>query len=131
MEKLIIIVERSKDYFDAYAENCTGIYGAGETPEKAISDALKGLELYKKTAAEIPDILKTDYEIAYKYDMQSFLKHYSGILSLAGLERLTGVRQGLLSHYINGVKKPTPKTKEKISTSLHVFGSEIGQVNFV
>ena len=31
MEKLKIVIERSKDYFSAYAENCEGVYGAGET----------------------------------------------------------------------------------------------------
>lgn len=31
MEKLIITICASKDSFGAYAENCEGIYGAGDT----------------------------------------------------------------------------------------------------
>lgn len=51
--------------------------------------------------------------------------------TLAGLERITGVNQGQLSHYINGVRKPSPKTIQKIESRLHDFAKEIGQVNFV
>jgi hypothetical protein len=28
MKKIIMMVEKSKDYFDAYSENCDGIYTA-------------------------------------------------------------------------------------------------------
>ena len=29
MEKIIIVIEKSKDHFGAYSENCDGIYAAG------------------------------------------------------------------------------------------------------
>ena len=35
METLKIIIEKSSDYYDAYVENCEGIYGAGSTVEEA------------------------------------------------------------------------------------------------
>ena len=29
MKKVIMMIERSKDFFDAYSDNCDGIYAAG------------------------------------------------------------------------------------------------------
>ena len=31
MEKIIIVIEKSKDHFGAYSENCDGIYAAGSS----------------------------------------------------------------------------------------------------
>jgi len=56
---------------------------------------------------------------------------HSKILSLAGLQRITGVNQGQLSHYVTGHRKPRPKTVEKIEKSLHAFAEEISQVHFI
>ena len=54
-----------------------------------------------------------DLVFDFKFDVASFLEHYSKILSLAGLERLTGINQGQLSHYVTGRRKPSHKTVEK------------------
>jgi predicted RNase H-like HicB family nuclease len=65
MEKLRIIIEKSSDYYSAYAGNCPGIYGAGENVAATKEDIMKGLELFIKTTPVLPDILKNDYEIEY------------------------------------------------------------------
>jgi predicted RNase H-like HicB family nuclease len=68
METIRIIIERSADYFDAFAENCTSIYGAGATAEEAKKEALKGLELLVNThnKKDLPDILRGEYEVVFK-----------------------------------------------------------------
>ena len=38
MKKIIIVIERSADLFDAYSDNCDGIYGAGDTLEECKAD---------------------------------------------------------------------------------------------
>jgi transcriptional regulator with XRE-family HTH domain len=53
------------------------------------------------------------------------------MLSLAGLEKITGINQRQLSHYLNGVKKPRQETIQKIEESIHRFANELSQVNFV
>ncbi|MGV8134437.1 MAG: helix-turn-helix domain-containing protein [Mangrovibacterium sp.] len=86
----------------------------------------------KTTADErIPELLKGEYEIEYKYDVATFLKYYSGIMTLSGLSRLTGINQALLSHYVNGIKKPGKETVEKIESSIRKFGRELSQVDLV
>jgi len=49
---------------------------------------------------------------------------------LAGLERLTGVNQGQLSHYLTGKRKPSAKTTQKIQRHLHAFGKELQHLEF-
>ena len=130
--KLIIIIESSSNYFDAYAENCPGVYGAGETVEDARKNVLEGLKLYiEQNNGNLPEILKGDYDIEFKYDVQSFLKRYSKQLSLSGLEVVTGINQKQLSHYVTGRKSPRKNTVKKIEQSIHDFAKDLSQVHFI
>ncbi|MDB9116739.1 helix-turn-helix transcriptional regulator [Parabacteroides merdae] len=65
------------------------------------------------------------------YDVTSFLSYYSKRLSLAGLERITGVSQGQLSHYMTGRRNPSHKTVERIQTALRSFGAELSTISLV
>jgi predicted RNase H-like HicB family nuclease len=130
MKQLKVIIEKSADYFDAYAENCEGVYGAGETAEAAKENLLQGLQLYIKKATELPDILKEKYEIIYTYDVQSFLNYYAKVLSKSGLGKVTGINQKQLGHYANGNKTPRPETIKRIEFSLQNLGKELSQVHF-
>ncbi|MCL2098380.1 MAG: hypothetical protein FWH23_06445 [Bacteroidales bacterium] len=127
MKTIIITVGASSDYFGAYAENCEGIYGAGETAEAAKADALKGLELFvnSRDKKDLPKILQGEYCITFKYDTQSFLNYYNNIFTNVALERLTGINQKLLHHYSSGLKKPREAQRKKIETALHNLGKEL------
>jgi len=70
-------------------------------------------------------------EFEFMYDMPSFLQNYAYAFTLAGLERITGVNQRQLSHYINGVKKPCEKTARKIENRKHLFANELSAVRIV
>jgi predicted RNase H-like HicB family nuclease len=130
MKTIIIIIEKSSDYYDAYAENCEGIYGAGDTAEAAKKDVLTGLELFvnSRDRDELPEILKEEYEIVYRYDVQSFLNYYNKIFTNVALERITGINQKLMHHYATGLKKPRPAQCRKIVNALHRLGEELQAV---
>ena len=114
MKTIKIIIEKSSDYYDAYAENCEGVYGAGNTPDEAKKNALEGLKLLidSRLKRELPKILQGKYNIEYKYDVQSFLKYYNKIFTNVALERITGINQKLLHHYSVGLKN-LARLKEK------------------
>lgn len=131
MEKLKIVIEKSSDYYSAYAENCPGVYGAGENVAETKEDVMKGLELFKKTTPELPDILKGEYEIEYHLDVPSFLTYYAGIFSKSALERLTGINQTQLTHYVSGYRRPTEKTVKKLDDAIRRLADELSQVHFV
>lgn len=125
--KITIIIEKSIDAYGAYAENCEGIYGAGDTADEAKQSALKGLELFKKynKKENLPSILNAKYEIVFKFDVQSFLTYYKKIFTNAALERMTGINQKQFQHYASGLKKPRPAQVKKIETAMHELGKEL------
>jgi len=134
--KVNVIIEKGKDgTYDAcmevHKDLTFGLLGQGKTVKEAIEDFYITFEdmknLYQDTGQKFPENL----EFVFRYDVASFLAYYSNVLSLAGLERITGVNQHQLSHYATGHRKPGPKTIAKIESSLHRFGQEISQVSFV
>ena len=72
-----------------------------------------------------PEEIKGEYELEYKLDAQSFLEYFSQYLSLAGMERITGVNQKQLSNYLNRRAKPRRPQIERISNGLRRFASEL------
>ncbi len=127
MKKIIMMVERSKDYFDAYSENCDGIYAAGASIDEVKADAEKAIELIKRTLPEsqCPNEIKGDYEIEWKFDVASFLEYYSSFMSLAGMEKMTGINQKQLSNYLNHRAVPRKKQTERIREGIHKFAHEL------
>jgi hypothetical protein len=106
-----------------------GIFGEGDTVQEAIDDFYASYEEMKGFHKEQGKyFVEAVFEI--KYDMASFLNYYSGRLSLAGLEKITGINQRQLSHYVNGTNRPSQQTIRKINTSLHGFANELSQVYF-
>jgi predicted RNase H-like HicB family nuclease len=126
MKKINIVIEGSNDLFSAYAENINGIYGAGETVSEAkgsVEKAIKLLHKYNKEA--VPAILKGDYSLVFKFDVESLLNYYKGVFTNAALERMTGINQKQLQHYASGLKKPRETQIKKIETALHKLGGEL------
>ena len=127
MKKIIIVIERSADLFDAYSDNCDGIYGAGDTLEECKADIETSIRQIKEKLPieQWPEELKGEYELEYKLDTQSFLEYFSQYISLAGMERITGVNQKQLSNYLNRRSKPRKPQIERISKGLRRFASEL------
>ena len=48
MKKIVIVIEKSKDFFDGYAENCDGIYGAGDSIQAVKDDIAEAIRLIKE-----------------------------------------------------------------------------------
>ena len=106
-----------------------GLLGEGNTSEEAIED-FKQSYLEMKTLHEKEKIPFVEAEFEFHYDTASFLNYISKKITLAGLQRITGVNQGQLSNYLNGYRRPSKQTIRKIERSLHAFGKEISQIQF-
>ncbi|MCD6011702.1 MAG: HicB family protein [Flavipsychrobacter sp.] len=127
MKQVKIVIERSSDLFSSYAENVEGIYGGGDTVQeakKSILDAIKFLKKHNK-AEHIPAILKGDYQLVFKFDVQSFLDYYKGVFTPAALERIAGINQKQIQHYSTGHRKPRLAQRRKIEEALHKLGQEL------
>jgi predicted RNase H-like HicB family nuclease len=133
MRVTVIIEQSSYGRYSAYISDERikfGVLGEGNTAEETIEDFKIGYEDMKETylneGKEFPEL-----EFDFKYDTASFLSSYSKVMSLAGLSRITGLNQGLLSHYVTGRKKPRKETISKIKHSVNEFGRKLSQVDFV
>ena len=85
------------------------------------------IRLIKKNLPEErwPEQIKGDFEIEWKFDVPSFLEYYSSFMSLAGMEKLTGVNQKQLSNYLNRRAVPRRKQADRIVTGIHKFAHEL------
>ncbi len=135
MEKVKVIVEKSSYGFSAYiAEGSKnleyGIIGEGKTVQEAIADFKDSYEAMKDLFAENSEHF-TEAEFEFYFDTASFLEEYCRAFSLAGLERITGVSQTQLGHYLHGRSKPSPKTVQKIQSGVEKFAQNLTSVRFV
>lgn len=129
MKKIEAIIERSTDgTCTVYCEN-EMFSGVGKTPEEAKADMLFQMNFFKETAIEkgfiYPTFLDQEFEVLYKFDTESLLQYYAGIITPAALERLSGIHQKQLWNYLHGRSKPRKKQIEKIEKALHNLGSEL------
>ena len=127
MEKIIMLIEKSKDFYGACSENCEGIYAAGESIEAVKADTYEAIEGIKRNLPEErwPKQIKGEFEIEWKLDVPSFLEYYSSFMSLAGMERATGINQKQLSNYLNHRAVPRRKQADRIISGIHRFAKEL------
>lgn len=126
MKKIKIIIARGKDDYATYAENVEMITGIGDTIQEAKMSALNCIDIIKTFSPDnIPAALKGDYEIVWKFDVESLLEYYKGIFNQTGIARLTGINEKQLNHYASGLKKPRQAQVKKIEAALHRLGSDL------
>lgn len=132
MKQVKVFIEKSEYGFSAYMEEAGlnyGLIGEGKTVEETIEDFNKAYvdmrSYYERLGEPFEEI---EYE--FFYDTASFLDEYSKAFSLAGLERITGVSQTQLGHYLHGRSKPSKKTIEKIQRGVQTFAKNLTSVHF-
>lgn len=131
-KKLTVILERSDNNYSAYLPDLDGCVATGATVQETRRNLLEAVEFHlegmKDEGLEIPEALTSEYEFEFKVDIQSLFEWFSGILTKAGLAKLTGMNQSLISQYANGIKKPSEKQTNKIQNAIHGFGEDLLQV---
>ena len=132
--KITALIEKGLDgkfsIFIAEKAYPYGVIGTGNTVKEAMDDFMAGYQEMKEYV-ESTGTAFIEAEITFKYDIPSFLQDYAYAFSLAGLERITGVNQKQLGHYISGYRKPSEKTIRKIETRLHDFSQQLAAVQFI
>ncbi len=133
MEKIVVIIGKSKNHYGGYAENVEGLYAAGDTPDEVKKDFLNAIELFKEANDKKywPAALKGDYEIEYKLDIPAFLATYSGIFTKSAIERLTGINRVQLAHYASGFRNPRSDKRRKIEQAIYTLADELKEVHLV
>lgn len=83
------------------------------------------IECAKADGDEYPSVFDGEYEIVYKFDVQSLLEYYRGIFSFSALQTITGINQKQLAHYASGISKPRPQQARRIAKGLHALATEL------
>ena len=134
VNKQVAIIERGEDgRYSVYIENKHypyGIIGTGAMVKEAMADFLAGYEEMKECVESTGETF-AEAEFFFKYDIPSFLQEYAFAFRLAGLERITGINQKQLGHYISGYRKPSDKTIRKIESGIHAFSEQLSAVRFL
>lgn len=129
MENVVVEISWSGNNFGAHVPALDGCVATGCTPEEIKKNIQEAIDFHVQGSLEdgdpIPDIFKHGYSLVFKFDTASLLQYYKGFITLAGLERLTGINQRQLQHYSTSLRSPRIEQKRKIEKSLHDFGREL------
>lgn len=133
MKTVIAIIETGADHrFSIYSKDNTlpyGVIGTGDTIASAKEDFMLAYEEIKDYFREYGKKF-VDVEFSFRYDIPSFLQEFAYAFTLSGLERITGINQKQLGHYVSGYRKPSPKTIRKMEEGIHKFSEQLSRIHF-
>lgn len=94
--------------------------------KKEIAESIEFyIDCAKEDGEVYPAVFDREYELVYKFDMESLLSFYEKVISRAALGRITGINERQLSHYACGRSKPRPEQAQKIVNALHELGQDL------
>lgn len=133
MRTVKVFIEMSEYGYSAYMEETPldyGCIGEGKTVKETMEDFMAGYQEIRTYYHESGKYFE-EVKFEFFYDTASFLDYYGKAFSLAGLERITGINQTQLGHYLHGRRKPSRKTITRIQEGVHMFADNLLAVNFV
>jgi predicted RNase H-like HicB family nuclease len=116
-KKILMIVEKTETGFSAYAKN-NPIFTTGSSIPELINNAYEATELF------VEEMSANEIEVNFEIDFKQFFQYYK-VLNAKFLAEKIGMNPTLLSQYVQGRKKPSPKQTEKILKGIHQIGQEL------
>ena len=86
------------------------------------------LETMREDGDEIPAPFNADYDLVFELDIRALLHHYEGVITRAGLSKLTGINEKQLGHYAQGIRNPRKQQRDKIVDGFHKIGKDLMEV---
>ncbi len=133
MEKVQVIIEKSKTGYSAYIPDLQGCVSTGSTLDEVKSNIAEAITFHIEGMREdrlaIPYLLLGNYTLQFSFDVETFLKHYNHIFTRRALSRITGINESLLSQYASGLKHPRQAQAKRIEKGLHELANELLQIS--
>ena len=133
-KKVTAVIETGPDHrYSIYScDGCLpyGVIGTGDTIPEAKEDFMCAYEEVKASIVESGEPF-IDAEFVFRYDIPSFLQEFAYAFTLSGLERITGINQKQLGHYVSGYRKPSAKTIRRMEEGIHKFCEHLSEIHFV
>lgn len=133
MRTVTAIIETGPDHrFSVYSNDDSlpyGIIGTGNTISEAKEDFFAGYAEMKECFQDAgKKFVEADF--VFRYDIPSFLEEFAYAFTLSGLERITGINQKQLGHYVSGYRKPSAKTIKRMEDGIHRFCDILSKIRF-
>lgn len=133
MQKVRVEVEWcNKNFAATLGGNVPGsVLVTAKTYTKLKKEVKEALDFHVKGMVEdgenVPQwLVDGDYELKWcLLDTASLLQSLEGMTTIAAISRATGINERLLSHYANGIKKPSSKQRQKIVDGIHHIGKSL------
>lgn len=138
MKRMKFIVEITNTGYSAYAEDHP-VFTTGSDMLELTDNAFEAASLYY----EEDDIdherehrqlvrergLKKE-DLQFEIDFQQFFQFYR-VLNARFLAERIGMNPTLLSQYVQGRKKPSPKQSKRILSGIHQIGRELSEISLI
>lgn len=118
-----MIVEKTDTGFSAYAKT-DPIFTTGSSIPELINNAYEATDLFleEKEAGDV--------DVNFEIDFKQFFQYYK-VINAKFLAEKIGMNPSLLSQYVQGRKKPSPKQTEKILKGIHQIGQELSGLSLL
>ena len=132
MKKNTVEISFINKNFSAHVPLLPGCVSTGKTPDEMKDNILEAIKFHlegmKEDGDTIPDSFIGDFDLEYKFDIQSLLKYYKNVITGSALEKYSGINQKQLNHYANLHRKPKAEQIKKIESAFHNLGRELMSV---
>ena len=119
-----MIVEKTSTGYSAYCE-AVGAFTTGNTADELKTNIVAVLNLALSETGKTVTI----EDVKLTCDLASFFDAYK-VINAAALAKRVGMTQSLLSQYISGSKKATPRQVERILQGIRQVGRELAEMDF-
>lgn len=129
MKKFEVIVEKSGTGYSAYVAGLkdAAVATTGDTFEELKSNALEALDLYLEHVGKSK---AKEEDLKFTLDLPSFFEFYK-VINVSALADKISMNRALLSHYVKGIKKPSPAQTNKILKGVQNIGRELASINLI
>ena len=125
-KKIEITVEKTDTGFSAYA-NDLSVFSTGKDIPELYVHLVEAINLLLEEDGE--EVISLS-DLKLNLDLKQFFQYYK-VLNARFLARRIGMNPTLLSQYVRGVKRPSPKQTEKIIQGIQGIGRELSDLRFI
>ena len=134
MEKVIVNISKTERGYCANLDILEGfvvaVSGSFADLKKEVAESVEFyIDCARKDREFYPPVFDKEFDYEYKFDIESLLYFYDGIISGVTLSQLTGINEKQLSRYRVGASKPRKEQAMKIVKAFHRIGSDLLSVS--
>lgn len=122
----MIKVERTNTGFSAYTSKYPA-YTTGRSAAELISNMVDSLNLYFEDEGIKRPVTRED--LTFQIELSSVFDVFP--INVKALAERIGMNYTLLSQYVNGKKKPSPRQTGKIMEGIREIGRELTEISLV